>query len=179
MKPAHFQSVLAAFAIVGTFLAPAPKCLAGDGDSCSKECPGYWSNCGVCRCCDRCCCFCDKLCQFRLIDGCTKCAWSRTWNAPNALATPLRQYYIPRPPQCCWCNGCNGGMAGPGGATWEMSADTNCPSRMTLASTDISPESAVVISPAQSERLGKVPNELDVVGPIGGAAPSRAAAPGR
>ena len=176
MKHVHFQSVLAALAVIGALWAPAPNCLGGEGNYCSNECSSYWSNSGVGRCCDRCRCCCDRLCQFRLVDDCTKCAWSRTWHGPNALATPLRQYYVPRPPECCWYNGCEASMANPAGVAWEMAGDTNGPSRITLAGTEVSPEVAVVYSPAQSERLGRVPNELNVVGPTSGPAPNSAPA---
>ena len=92
-------------------------------------------------------------------------------------APAAAQYYIPRPPQCCWYNGCEPCMANPGGAGWEMPADTNCPNRTVLVSTDVSPEAAAGFSPMQFERLGKVRNELDVLGAAG--TPGRAPAPGR
>jgi len=50
---------------------------------------------------------------------------------------------------------------------------------MTLAGSEISPEAAAGFSPAPFERLGKVRNELDVVGPVGAPASGRAAAPAR
>jgi hypothetical protein len=180
MTHAHFKSVLAAVAAISAVIAvhgtPTPICLAGEAESCCSDCSDCGSNCGICRWCDCCCTCCDRVCQFRLIDGCTKCAWSRTWHGPNALATPLREYYIPRPPQCCCYNGCEPCMANPGGAGWEMPADTNYPSRMTLTS-EVSPEAAAGFSPAQFERLGKVRNELDVLGAAG--TPARAPAPAR
>ena len=179
MNHAHFKSVLGAIAVIAALGPPAPICLAGEADSCSSDCSDYWSNCRVCHWYDCCCTGCDRVCQFRLIDGCTKCAWSRTWHAPNALATPLPQYYVPRPPQCCRYNGyacCDGN---PGGPQWETCADTNCQNRATMASTEISPEAAAGFSPSQFERLGKIPNELDVVAPVGGPAPNRSVAPAR
>jgi hypothetical protein len=179
MKQAHFQLILAAFALIGVHGAAMPVCLAGELESNCNCGSNYWSDGCVCRFCDRCSYGCDKICQFRLIDGCTKCAWSRTWNAPNALATPLRQYYVPRPAQCCWYNGCEACMANPGGAAWEMSADTNCQNRTNMISTEVAPEVAVGFGPPQFERLGKIHNELDVIGPAAAPAPSRGAAPSR
>ncbi len=177
MTHAHFKSVLAAVAVIAALGAPASVCLAGEANSCCSDCSGYWSNCCVCRWCNCCCTCCDEICQFRLIDGCTKCAWSRTWNGPNALATPLREYYIPRPPQCCCCNSYEPCMANPGQPGWEMPTDTNCPNRMRLARTEVSPEAAAGFSPAQFERLGKVRNELDVLN--AGGTSGRVPAPGR
>jgi hypothetical protein len=86
---------------------------------------------------------------------------------------------MPRPPQCCCYNGCEVCMANPGDAAWEMPADTNCPNRMTLSSTNISPEAAAAFMPVGCERLGKLPNELNVVGPIGAPATGRTTAPAR
>jgi hypothetical protein len=177
MNHGHFKSFLAAFAVFAAIGSLSQVCRAGETDSCCNGCSDDWSDCRVCRWCDCCCTCCDEACHFRLIDGCTKCAWSRTWNAPYALATPLRQYYIPRPPQCCFYqHGCMPNTGNPGGADWEAPADTDCPNRKTLASTDVSPEASAGFWPAQSERLGKVRNELDVVGPIGAPAASRAPA---
>jgi hypothetical protein len=179
MKLAHRKSILAVLALFGVLGAATPFCLAGDGiDSCCNACSGHWANSSVCRCCDRCSCYCDRICQFRVVDGCTKCAWSRTWHAPNALATPLREYYIPRPPQCCWYGGYATGH-GCTGATWETPADTNCQHVTILTSPEVSPEAAIGFSPPQFERLGKVHNELDVVGPMGSPGNNGAAAPAR
>jgi hypothetical protein len=174
MKLACFKSIVTAAVVFGTFQAATSTCRAGE-DSCCDEGCNDWSNCCVCRWCDCCCTTCDKVCQFRLVDGCTKCAWSRTWHGPNALATPLREYYIPRPPQCCWHNGCAACKGYANGAAFEVPGDRICESRMNVARTEVSPEAAVGFSPAQTERLGKVRNELDVVAPFGGPATGRAA----
>lgn len=178
MKQAHFKLILAASALIGAVEAAPSICLAGNVDSCNC-CSNECSSCCVCRWCDRCCYGCDQVCQFRLVDGCTKCAWARTWHGPNALATPLREYYIPRPPQCCWYNGCAGCYGNSNGPTWDVPADTNCQNRVALAGTEVSPEAAAGFWPAQSERLGRIHNELDIVGPIGGPVPGRPIAPGR
>jgi hypothetical protein len=95
-----------------------------------------------------------------LIDGNTRYAWSRTWHGPNALATPLPQYFIPRIPGNCgsgsiyasWCSG-----SGPYGAV------------------PYPPEAAAGFEPVQFERLGKVPNEMDLLGGV--AMPAGAPAP--
>jgi hypothetical protein len=50
---------------------------------------------------------------------------------------------------------------------------------MSLASSEIPPDAAIGFAPDQCERLGKIRNELDVAGPIGGTTPNRAAAPAR
>jgi hypothetical protein len=70
-------------------------------------------------------------------------------------------------------------MANPGNAAWEMLIDTDCPKRTTFASDDLSPHAAATFMPVQSERLGRVPNELNVVGPIGAPATGRTTAPAR
>jgi hypothetical protein len=178
MKHAYLKLILAAFSLIGVIEAATPICSAGELDSCSCG-SNYWYDCDVCRCCDRCCAVCDKICQYRVVDGCTKCAWSRTWHAPNALATPLTQYYVPRPPQCCWYNGCAACYGNSAGPTWTTSVGTNCQSCIVAAGSEVSPEAADGFSPAQIERLGKIRNELDVVGPIGRPPTGRPAAPAR
>jgi hypothetical protein len=178
MRHAHFKLILAIFAFAAAILTVPSICLSSDM---AYSACGYYGggNCSVFQSYDRCCSVCDKVCQFRAIDGCTKCAWSRTWHGPNALATPLSQYYIPRPPQCCCYNGCAGSYGNSAGPTWETPASTDCQDRMTLAGSEVSPEAAAGFSPAQFERLGRIRNELDVVGPIGGPTTGRAAAPTR
>src|SRR5438874_11419758 len=82
MKGACFKFVVTLLPLLGALAAPA----AG-----GESMPGSD--------------FCRRCWEFRLVDGCTRCAWRRTWWGPNALATPLREYYVPRPPQCCNCDG--------------------------------------------------------------------------
>jgi hypothetical protein len=176
MKHAHFKLILAAFSLIGACDTAIPVGLAGEFESGCDCGRNRESSCCVCRICDCCSFCCDRICQYRAVDGCTKCAWSRTWNAPNALATPLRQYYVPRPPQCCWYSGCAARYGNAAGATWDMPCNSKCQDRQTLASTEVPPDAIAV---SQFERLGKLRNELDVVGPMGGAAPGGAAAPRR
>jgi hypothetical protein len=95
-----------------------------------------------------------------LVNPDTRWAWARTWHSPNALATPLNQYFIPRTPGNCgsgstytaWCGG-----SGPHGPV------------------PYPPEAAAGFEPMQFERLGKVPNELDMLGGV--AMPAGAPAP--
>jgi hypothetical protein len=97
-----------------------------------------------------------------LFDGSTRYNWARTWHAPNALATPLNQYFIPRTPGNCgsgstytaWCSGCGpyGGVPYPPGASAGF-------------------------EPVQFERLGQVPNELDLLGGVAMPAGAPATAP--
>ena len=167
----------AVFALLGLSSTPSIGLANGGANCCCNGQSGGWSDNCVCRCCDRCCCCCDRVCQFRLIDGCTKCAWSRTWHAPYQPATPLRQFYVPRPPQCCWYGGFGPGHGYVSGATWETPDGTNCPDRAMLASSDLSADAAMGFASDTAERLGKIPNELDMLGPVGSPAPARGAAP--
>jgi hypothetical protein len=158
-----FRFILAILSLFG-FSTAAPDCLAWDGVA--AYCPScHWPH------------------NWHLVDCYTRCAWHRTWHGPNALATPLTPYYIPRPPACCWSGGGlfdrGGGCGYNVGAAYGMTNDIACENPNLAITRDVSPEAAAVSSPVQSERLGKVPNELDLVGPAGSAAPSRAAAPAR
>lgn len=183
MAHANFQLILVASAFFG--LIDGVPSITKAEEFAINRCSGARtvdcceSSCCVDRFCGACCNCCDRICQFQLVDGCTKCAWSRTWNSPNALATPLRRYYVPRPPQCCWCDGC-GNRDGHWSAGNSPLDATNCQSRTIQSGNDISSSAAAGFSPAQFERLGKIPNELDVAGPTGGAnSPARPAAPAR
>ena len=123
MKHAHFKLILAAFSLLGACETASPICLAGEMES--------GCDCG-CRCEVELLClslFATGSGQFhRGHDGCTKCAWSREPGAvSNALATPLRQYYIPRPPQCCWYNGWGNYLGQPArGQVGTRLARANC-----------------------------------------------------
>jgi hypothetical protein len=110
---------------------------------------------------------------YSIVDGHTKAMWARTWHGPNALATPLTPYFIPRTPASCSsqggygcgadCEDSEGGIScGYGGRPYPAAA-------------------AVGFDPAQFERLGRVPNEMDIVGALGagGPGPAPVAAPRR
>ena len=111
---------------------------------------------------------CPAWCGCGIVDSHTRCMWSRTWHGPNALATPLNQYFIPRTPaNCCGPGGCGcgAGCVGPeagiacnyGGLPYPAAA-------------------AAGFEPVAFERLGQVPNELDIVGAIGAGVPGQAPA---
>jgi hypothetical protein len=100
---------------------------------------------------------------WHILDCHTRAMWSRTWHGPNALATPLNEYYIPRTPADCIrpggyncgavCENVEGGIAcSYGGRPYPSSA-------------------AAGFDPVQSERLGRIPNELDIVGAVGAVGP--------
>jgi hypothetical protein len=73
-------------------------------------------------------------------DTAMMCAWRRTFYAQNALATPLRGYFILRSPNCdCW------------GAPWSGEAAPAC--------------ACVPLPPAEFLRLGQIPNDGQVAGP--------------
>lgn len=104
-----------------------------------------------------------------LIDGNTKYQWARTWHAPNALATPLNRYFIPRTPGRCG--------SGSSYASWNECCRTG------QYGSPYPPEAAAGFEPEYFERLGQVPNELDLVGgmamPSGGPAPAQLPTPRR
>ena len=107
------------------------------GGGCGGGC-GYGGRCG---------CGCQE----------TWCAWSETWHAPYTLETPLRGYYIPRRPGCCSrefeAGGCGCGVANagcsPAGARYGWCYP---------------PEAGVGFEPVQFERLGQVPNDMELGG---------------
>jgi hypothetical protein len=157
MYRALLKFILAVLPLFGLFTA-APDCLAWDG---------------ICSCWPH---------DWHLVNCYTRCAWRRTWNASNALATPLSPYYVPRPPACCWNGGLfdrNGGCGSTVEAAYDATNEGNRENREIVMARELSPEAAAVYSPVQSERLGKVPNELDVVAPVGAPSPTRATAPAR
>jgi hypothetical protein len=105
----------------------------------------------------------------RIVDGHTRYMWSRTWHGPNALAKPLRQYYIPRTRG----HYDSDGYIGDGGCQDEGTAG------IAVQYGGLPYPTAAVASfePMQFERLGRVPNELDILnGPLpaaGAAAPAK------
>jgi hypothetical protein len=147
MKRAFATYLLAAMPIFGAFGTAIPSCAAwGGGTSCCSTCDSDWS----------CCPWLNDICHFRLVDDCTHCAWRRTWYGPNALATPLRQYYIPRPQECSDCDGCAAGYV-----------LGSFPAERVALTSEVSPAAAAGFSPARFERLGQLRNELDVINPAG------------
>ncbi len=146
MKRAFLQLFIAAASLAGLFGVASPDCLACEGCStCGSHCAGASYCCGW-------------LCPYHVIDGCTICNWRRTWWGPNALATPLRQYYIPRPPECSQCDGYKYG--------YVLGSYPAADSSMRPDSA-ISPDATAGFWPGHFERLGHIRNELDVLGPVG------------
>ena len=100
-------------------------------------------------------------------------AWKRTWHAPNALATPLRGYFIPRFPGRCdraayadgWSCANNLGCADPGMVHTDGMSQT--------PRWDYAPRAGIGFEPVQFERLGQIPNDfgLEGVQPAGASAP--------
>jgi hypothetical protein len=92
------------------------------------------------------------------VDGQTKYMWARTWHAPNSLESPLTQYYIPRTPGACNSDrpahevGCQ--------STVQATIPGQYGARPYFAS------AGAGFEPVQSERLGKVPNELGLGGSL-------------
>ena len=101
---------------------------------------------------------------WRVFDGTTLAAWSRTWHGPNALATPLSQYYIPRTPAYCNLEGCDDGSG--------YSAAGPCQSQGAVGCMYVA-EGGVGFEPIQFERLGRIPNDLELSGAPPATSPSR------
>ena len=129
--------------------APPSDCLAGDSGT-----GPYWHR--------------------PIFDGTTLCAWRRTWHGPNALETPLTGYYIPRLPDPCDCaayaNGCGEAIGGyyvmEGGMACEHGYAAECGG----------PHAVIGLEPAGFERLGHIPNDLELAGGLPAGGPAR---PGR
>ena|SRR3990172_602241 len=130
--------------LLATILATPGHCLAGGSTDCA---PWY--------------------CPF--VDGTTLCAWHRTWHGPNALTTPLTGYYIPRLPAYCGYNDCAGNCAEPVGESyvtlWELEGEREPAADCFPA--DLGLESSGL------ERLGQVPNDLELSAGVPGASPNR------
>lgn len=125
-----------------------------------------------------------RFSHWQGFDGSMICAWKRTWHGPNALATPLRSYYMPRVPSyCCghsdgipgpviygsgyvaYADGCDRGMDGCGYAisdSFAAPAGAYCQCQNGSVSSAYPPEAAVGFQPVQFERLGRIANELDI-----------------
>jgi hypothetical protein len=104
-------------------------------------------------------------------DGATLAAWHSTWHAPNALETPLRPYFIPRFPGRCDREAYSGEYEyvafTNNAAVNEQLVDYSLP-----CETRDLPACPSCLS-VRSERLGQIPNDLEVGGPVELAAPGR------
>jgi hypothetical protein len=104
--------------------------------------------------------------------GETWAAWHATWHAPNVLDTRLRPYFIPRLPGHCDRDvysgdfGCvsvpHEGEINEEGFGYALPCETREPL----------PGCAPCLS-VRSERLGKIPNDLELGGAAAAAAPGR------
>jgi hypothetical protein len=105
-------------------------------------------------------------------DGSTWAAWHSTWHAPNALDTRLRPYFIPRLPGHCDRDvysdeygyvTCTGNVeVNEQGVAYALPCETRDPL----------PGCAACLS-VRSERLGQIPNDLELAGTGAVAAPGR------
>jgi hypothetical protein len=101
-------------------------------------------------------------------------AWHRTWHGPNALDTPLRGYEIPRMPGRCD----QAGYANFGGYTGTC----GCAVTSTLTTSggyqapcwgSCSPHVGIACDPTRFERLGQIPNDIELAVGAPASAPSR------
>ena len=103
------------------------------------------------------------------IDGHTYHMWARTWNYPNSLDTPVTRYYMPRQPGYCGSDGPVNGMGCQGGVPMGGGGQ--------YGSVPYSVNAAAGFEPVSFERLGRVPNELNLGGgialPTAGPPPAR------
>jgi hypothetical protein len=84
----------------------------------------------------------------RWFDGSTRAAWSVTWHQPTSLDTPLTPYFIPRTP----AEGCyTEAEAVLDAGQTESAVGVICDGRAF-------PE----LEPARFERIGQIPNEVDM-----------------
>ena len=100
----------------------------------------------------------------KYFDGYTRAMWSRTWHAQNSVMMPVTPYLVPRTPGRCG-SGFRPGELAPsvpseyGGAPYPVAA-------------------VAAFEPLQFERIGRIPNELDLGTGLGiptGGAPATAA----
>jgi hypothetical protein len=97
------------------------------------------------------------------LDGATRAAWHATWHAPNALDTRLRPYFISRLPGHCDRDvysgdfGCvsvlHEGEVNEEGFAYRPPCETREPLPGCTACLSV-----------RSERLGQIPNDLELVG---------------
>jgi hypothetical protein len=93
--------------------------------------------------------------------------WARTWYGQNSVEMPVNDYYIPRIPANCGSNGYRAGAA------YQRGAPEGGPNQYGAYPYPVA--AATSFEPMQFERLGKIPNELEIGGaglPGGGALPS-------
>jgi len=98
-------------------------------------------------------------------DSATWSVWHATWHGPNALATPLRGYFIPRLPGRCdrpaYAEACGNpaldsvSIENGNGLAPAPFCETNNPL----------PVGAACLS-VRFERLGEIPNDLDLGGSV-------------
>jgi hypothetical protein len=105
-------------------------------------------------------------------DRATISAWQCTWNAPYGLDTPLRGYFMPRLPGRCdrgayslgyECGTCDGrGLGSEGGIGYSAACEAGCPL----------PAGGACLS-LRSERLGQIPNDMELGPSVPASAPGR------
>jgi hypothetical protein len=105
----------------------------------------------------------------KFFDGQTRYMWSRTWHGPNSLATPLSQYFVPRTPGDC----------GSGGFASALNCTSGVAAGEVVGQYGGLPYTAAGFEPTQFERLGRVPNELDIIGNLGDPPAGQAGVPRR
>jgi hypothetical protein len=106
-----------------------------------------------------------------LVDCSTRCAWHRTWHGPNALATPLNAYFIPRVftgcgyEDCAGRCGCRNVVAESYHTIWPT--DSECDGACDCCPGDLELELPGL------ERLGQVPNDIGLIDRPSGAGSNR------
>jgi hypothetical protein len=92
-----------------------------------------------------------------IVDGHTRYMWARTWYGPNALATPLNDYFIPRCP-----DNCSGNVSGYGHGGCQSGEMNAGPTMYGNYPYPIAANASFY--PVQFEHLGRIPNELEAAG---------------
>jgi hypothetical protein len=136
-------------------VVPATICLADDASACDSGKGGLAAH--------------REWGVHRVFDGSTLYAWRRTWHGPNSLDTPLTGFYVPRTPACCDYNafGAGCGEVVSDGYLAIGQEGYHCP-----AAGDCYPL-GMGLECRTMERLGQIPNDLDVGGGLPVAAASR------
>ncbi|MEX0612019.1 MAG: hypothetical protein WD738_18190 [Pirellulales bacterium] len=109
----------------------------------------------------------------QVFDGSTWYAWHRTWHGPNALETPLNGYYIPRVPGGCVSEDCGDDYGGVDAELDMMRCPTGCGCRRESCYPGMG------LEPAGLERLGQIPNDLELSAGMPNAASGGPARTGR